>query len=654
MLIKRKSVSSGRLPDWFIYAVILVCLAPSLLNLFGFDFSSDRSGAVAADTLVDLSGSVIHTLLEWTAFCTAFFTVILAFAHYSTTRDVVTPVIAVALFSAGTMDAFHTLAAARLIEAVADNRELIPFTWALCRMFNALIMIMGISILLFSKRQCSNSLLIVTISVLFGLLASWSVTWAATSENLPQTMFPDALISRPFDVAPLLLFLFAGLVLYPSIYRSRPTLFTHALIVSAIPEVVVQVHMAFGSTSLFDNHFNIAHFLKIVAYLVPFLGLCLEHVRIQLQEAESKVRILRFQQEADEKNLVLERTVKNLSEEADARKRLTDELHNHKNHLKELVDKRTRKLLHVVRELKEETEIRRSTENELRANQSMLIHTEKMASIGLLAAGVAHEINNPTGYIVSNLESLADYMASIKRFLNEYREFNSQLTDTDPTEITRTTVHYKALLDSWKREDIEYIVDDVCNLVDQTQEGAMRIAKIVGSLSNFARADDDVTTVADINECLDSTLDIISNELKYKCEVLKNYVTLPKLDCFPGQLSQVFMNILVNAAQAIPDHGTIVVATEYDDKEIRIRISDDGAGISPEILNRIFDPFFTTKEVGAGTGLGLSISHGIIEKHGGFIEVKSTIDTGSSFTIHLPLVGCQGTRRECGLNAAIG
>lgn len=294
-----------------------------------------------------------------------------------------------------------------------------------------------------------------------------------------------------------------------------------------------------------------------------------------------------------------------------------------------------------MRELKEETEIRRSTEDELRANQSMLIHIEKMASIGLLAAGVAHEINNPTGYIVSNLESLVDYMASIRRFLNECREFNSQLTDTDPTEITRTTAHYKALLDSWKREDIKYIVDDVCNLVDQTQDGAMRIAKIVGRLSNFARSDDGVTKVADINECLDSTLDIISNELKYKCEVLKNYVALPKLDCHPGQLSQVFMNILVNAAQAIPDRGTIVVATEYDDKEIRIRISDNGAGISPEILNRIFDPFFTTKEV--GTGLGLSVSHGIIEKHGGFIEVKSTIDTGSSFTIHLPLVGCQGT-----------
>ena len=643
----RQTARSDRLPNWFVIAVICVCLAPSILNLFGFEFSQEP--AVVAGVFVDPSGSITHTLLEWTAFCTAFFTVILAFAHYSTTRDVVTPVIAVALFSAGTMDAFHTLAADGLIDAVANNREFIPFTWALCRMFNAVIMIIGISILLLWKRRHTNSSLIVAISVLGGILASYSITWAATSANLPQTMYPNALITRPFDVAPLVLFLFAGLYLYPRIHRSMPTLFTHALIVSAIPEVVVQLHMAFGSTSLFDNHFNIAHFLKIVAYLVPFLGLCLEHIRTHQEEAESKLKILSLQKEAVEKNLVLERTVVNLNKEAEIRKALTDQLKNRKEHLKKLVNERSRKLVQVVHKLKIETAIKRNTENALRANQSMLIQTEKMATIGQLAAGVAHEINNPIAYIISNLDSLNDYMEDIKRFLDECHKINSQVTKTGLNDQSETSAHRKRLVESWKREDIGYIASDICNLVVETREGATRIVKIVSSLSNFARSDDGEMIAANINSCLDRALDIISNKLKYKCIVSKNYGALPELTCHPGQLSQVFMNILVNASQAIPDQGTISVSTECDREEIRIRFTDDGLGIRPEILDKLFDPFFTTKDVGEGTGLGLSIAQGIVEKHGGFIEVESSIDAGSCFTVHLPLDAGTRERRRSAL-----
>lgn len=647
MLMNRTSMGSGRLPGWFILSVIAVCMIPTLLNLLGFDFSSAGSGtdllpqaaSISSEDVVR-SGIITHTLLEWMAFSAAFFTVILAFAHYQTTRDVVTPVIAIALFFAGSIDAFHILAADRLIEAVADNRDLIPFTWALCRMFNSLIMIMGISILLFSKEQRSNSILIVSISIFFGVLASWSVTWAITSENLPQTTYPEAFITRPFDVAPLLLFMFAGLFLYPRIHQIRPTLFTHALIISAIPEVVVQIHMAFGSTSLFDNHFNIAHFLKIVAYLVPFLGLCLEHVRISLEEVESKKRILGYQREAAKKNQILERTVKNLKQEAEARMRVTEELQDHKSHLKELVHKRTRKLHQAMAELREESGIRRNTEEALRANQEMLVQTEKMASIGQLAAGIAHEINNPTGYIVSNLETLAEYVAGIKRFLIEFQGIRSQIPDSRPIAQSEAIAYCRNLSDSWERECLDYIVDDASDLVDQTREGAQRIVKIISDLNSFARSDDDEIVDANINECLDTTLNIVRNELRYKCDVSKYYAELPSLACNPGRLSQVFVNILVNAAQAITDHGRITVTSECDLDEIRVKFSDDGMGISPENQRRIFDPFFTTKEVGAGTGLGLSVSHGIVKKHGGFIEVESALDLGTCFTVHLPLKGC--------------
>lgn len=276
----------------------------------------------------------------------------------------------------------------------------------------------------------------------------------------------------------------------------------------------------------------------------------------------------------------------------------------------------------------------------------MLIHSEKMASIGQLAAGVAHEINNPTGYIISNLSSLGDYAIAIEKFLTEFQKIIAEENATAPLAQCKDTEHYRRLADIWAHEHIDFIVDDICDLVEQTQEGATRIVKIVSNLNSFARIDDDEATATDINDCLDRTLSVARNELKYKCEVVKDYSVLPELKCNPGQLSQVFMNILVNAAQSIADKGTIVVTTECDGAEIRVKIADDGAGMHPEILTKIFDPFFTTKKVGAGTGLGLSVSHGIVEKHGGDIHVESEIDHGSCFTVHLPIGGLKDSASD--------
>ncbi len=256
-----------------------------------------------------LAGSFTHTLLEWSAFLAALFTVFLAFMHFSMKRDVTTPIIGVALFCAGFMDAFHTLAADRLIEAVADNRNLIPFTWAICRMFNALIMIVGLSIVL-TKRTSEfkgNIRFVLSISALFGLLAYVIIDYCATSASLPQTMYQDSLITRPYDVLPLILFVVGGLTIFRRFYREQPGLFSHALLWSIVPQIVVQLHMAFGSTALFDNHFNIAHFLKIIAYLVPLMGLSLDYLRTY-QQVEKEVAI-RQQAEAQvrerEENLAI-------------------------------------------------------------------------------------------------------------------------------------------------------------------------------------------------------------------------------------------------------------------------------------------------------------------------------------------------------------
>ena len=184
------------------------------------------------------------------------------------------------------MDAFHTLAADRLITAVADNRSLIPFTWAICRVFNAIILIVGVCLLLKKKQEKLPAGLsfVVTTSVVFGLVAYAIIHYAATSSNLPQTMFPESFITRPWDFGPLLLYLFCGVYLFPLYYRRHPSIFAHGLIISMIPDVAVEAHMAFGSAALFDAHFNVAHFLKIIAYSVPLIGLVLDHTATHRQQ----------------------------------------------------------------------------------------------------------------------------------------------------------------------------------------------------------------------------------------------------------------------------------------------------------------------------------------------------------------------------------
>ncbi len=291
---------------WCVVGVALVCLLPAILNLAGADFSSpgrpldiEATSHMSPGQIVDaihhtLEGSFNHTILEWSAFCTAMFTVILAFVHFKVKRDIVTPIIAVSLFWAGCMDAFHTLAADRLIDATAANENLIPFTWAICRTFNALIPIICVGVLLLrgsAKSGQSRFWFVSMVSLFFGFLAYGIIHFCATSGQLPRTMFPGSLVTRPWDVAPLVLYLFAGVVVYPAFFRRFRGSFVLAMWLSVLPNLATQFHMAFGSTALFDNHFNIAHFLKIIAYFVPFFGLAADYVRAYREEKAISVRL---------------------------------------------------------------------------------------------------------------------------------------------------------------------------------------------------------------------------------------------------------------------------------------------------------------------------------------------------------------------------
>lgn len=267
---------------------------------------------------------------------------------------------------------------------------------------------------------------------------------------------------------------------------------------------------------------------------------------------------------------------------------------------------------------------------ELQEAHHQLLQSEKMASIGQLAAGVAHEINNPIGFINSNFGSLEAYLRSLMQVIDAYEKYEPLMAAQFPDQL-------QSIATLKKEVELEYLKDDVFTLLDESKEGLMRVKKIVQDLKDFSHVGAAEWQFADLQAGIDSTLNIVSNEIKYKAKVVKEYAQLPDIECLPLELNQVFMNMLVNAAHAIDDFGEITIRTGLQDETVWVEFCDNGSGISPENCKRIFDPFFTTKPIGKGTGLGLSLSYGIVQKHKGRIEVESSIGKGTRFRIWLPI-----------------
>ncbi len=262
--------------------------------------------------------------------------------------------------------------------------------------------------------------------------------------------------------------------------------------------------------------------------------------------------------------------------------------------------------------------------------QEKLVQSEKLASIGQLAAGVAHEINNPIGFIFSNFGTLERYLTDLFEMLAAYEAAEPLLAGT-PVGSELRALRAKVELD--------YLKEDIPTLMAESKEGITRVRKIVQDLKDFSRVDNHQEWVlADLHQGLESTLNIVNNEIKYKAKVVKNYGQLPEIVCLPSELNQVFMNLLVNASHAISgDRGCITISSGSDGAQVWIEIADNGSGIAPENLHKIFDPFFTTKPIGQGTGLGLSLSYGIVKKHHGQILVDSQQGVGTRFRVILPI-----------------
>jgi len=340
------------------------------------------------------------------------------------------------------------------------------------------------------------------------------------------------------------------------------------------------------------------------------------------------------------------------------RKHLEASLIDSNRNLQARVDERTQALSEAMKQLEHDIAGRQQAQQQLQRQyeelqalhrqlqetQTQLLQSEKLASIGQLAAGVAHEINNPIGYVQSNLGTLDTYIGNLFRIVAACESAQARLGEDAPV--------CAELSELMRKLDLAYLKEDVPALMRESKEGIGRVRKIVQDLKDFSRLDSSQDwQLASLEKGLESTLNIVHNEIKYKADVVKNYDDIPAVECLPSQLNQVFMNLMVNAAHAIDGkRGTITLRTgRRGDDHVFVEVSDTGRGIPEDIRGRIFDPFFTTKPVGKGTGLGLSLAYGIIQKHHGHFELESEVGRGTTFRIVLPIVqhgGDDSTARQ--------
>ncbi|MCA9186308.1 MAG: hypothetical protein KDA99_11840 [Planctomycetales bacterium] len=286
------------------------------------------------------------------------------------------------------------------------------------------------------------------------------------------------------------------------------------------------------------------------------------------------------------------------------------------------------------RELYQAQDELRKQYDSLAETQLQLVQSEKMASVGQLSAGIAHEINNPIGFVTSNVSTLADYVDVLSDLVQRYDRVVQAVAQGDANASSQELEEIARIREA---EEIDYLLGDCRKLLDESLDGLRRVREIVQSLKSFVRLEQEADQDVDLRDGIEATLRVVWNELKYKCTVDKQLHAIPHVRCHPGEINQVFMNLLVNAGQAIDKQGTVRITTSSTEAHVVVSISDDGCGIPEENLSKLFTPFFTTKPVGSGTGLGLSVSYGIVEKHGGTIEVSSTVGEGTTFIVKLPI-----------------
>lgn len=700
-----------KIPRHFTLTIVVLCFLPLISMLVGFPGPTTSPPPSWSVLLHEDNPSwrqplLTHTLLTWSAFCVALCTAVFAAVHFLLKRDVAVLIISIALFCSGCLDAYHVMAANRIIGDNANPDTLIPLSWLASRAFNGLILISGCWFLTLGRQQSESDLKKAGLfAAAFGALTLITIVVLPKIQLFPFQ--PGAVVKQPGDLLPLALYFVAAIWVFPHFHRRYPNLFAYSLLVSVVPNIVVHLHMALGSTAPLDGHFLSAQMLRVVAYCVPFLGLCLDYInthrnlKYELKQRGAKARLIQDIKEREiaerqihaEKerlrvtltcigdgviatdtdgkiqlmNQVGARLTGHAMEEAVGRP-LEDVLtlldaQTHNPHQPNHEDSGSERIFPVLLVSKDGTEhmvaerttpildaggdilgfvlvIRDITSQE--KARTRVAHSQKMESIGQLAAGVAHEINSPMQFVGDNNEFLTEAFGDYRKLLEELRKLMDQINFGE-TKADQALRLMKALE---KDLDIAYLEEEIPNALSQSREGIDRVSQLVRAMKAFSHPDRGNKTMADLNEAIRNTITISHNEWKYVADLDSNLgESVGLVHCQISLINQVVLNLLVNSGQAIGEQvkqgrfkkGLIKISTERRNSVILIQIEDNGGGIPPSIRHRIFDPFFTTKEIGTGSGQGLAIAHDIIvNKHRGKIEVDSKADQGTVFAIYLP------------------
>ncbi|MBL4801221.1 MAG: response regulator [Emcibacter sp.] len=684
-------ISTGKgFPFSIVLIVILISIAPAILNIFGISFASGvydfnisdiaekglNKPALADEMFYALKGGLQHGLLEWSSVVVALLTVILSFIHYRNNGEFTVPVIGIALVSSGFMDMFHTLAAMRLIDASAENKDLIPFTWALSRGFHSIILVVGASIVLYffqqKEQQTRNrTRIIAVVSFAFIAVAYGLVHLAATNAVLPQTQFPNNIITRPYDVVPLLILIFAVFPLW-HLHKRKPSLFTAALILALVPDITLEAHMAFGSSALFDNHFNIAHFLKIIAYLVPFIGLMLDYAFSYEQLSHEVERT----QQAQKALLAAKRVAESTSIRMEAiLTTAADAIINidEKGTIVSFNKSACAMFGYETHEiLGKNVNILMDYDNQ-RAHDSYLskYHNDgKKYTIDQTREEMAVRSNGeffPIDLSVSEIRTEDEHLyTAFIRDITQRTQAELELRDakTRAEETTKMKSEFLANMSHEIRTPMNGVIGTIGLLLDTklsnqqryyaqtTMRSADALLSLINDILDFSKIEAGKVEI----EAVDFNIQTLMQDI-LEMQALKNADRSVELLFYfeedavtnvvgdPGRIRQIVTNLLSNAGKFTEKGHISLNISSHKDEEgdiiFRIEVEDTGIGVPIDKQERIFNKFdqadnSTTRNFG-GTGLGLSICKSLATLMGGEIGIKSEFGMGACFWVTIKL-----------------